>query len=205
MPLRVSVEEFTRLFGLAVPAKAKGPRAAKPKAKRIPRAAADPATILRPTSTGNMKLQREQALSVALFHRLLELRAQGRLRCTFSAVPAELGVPTFTAEAKRMSTMVSMKRAAMGTISGVPDWVFLGRSAATWCELKAPSPGSTFRKVPRKAGPALRSVKTPAGRLSPAQEAFQEWAITVGANHAVCTSVDEVIAHLVTLGLVSET
>jgi hypothetical protein len=198
MALRLSTRQFRDLFHLEP----------KPGTKTIERrtrqkVASDAATILRQPAIGNMRLYREQQLSADLYARLIALQNAGRLRCVFSAIQNELPIPAYNAELKKTAAMIALKRQIMGVVSGAPDWMFMGPWGGGLIELKTPGGDKTLRTVPRKAGPALRPVKTPAGRLSGAQEAFRNWCEQVGAHHAVCHSVVEAIAQLEAWGAIA--
>jgi hypothetical protein len=128
----------------------------------------------------------------------------GQLRCTFTCIPNELPIPTFTEQLRNMAVMIGMKRRAMGCLPGAADWVFVWASGGGWIELKIPGGNQVWRKVKRVGGEKLHPTKTPAGRLNDEQVAFQGWCNSAGANHAICHSVGEAEAVLQDWGAVAD-
>jgi hypothetical protein len=194
MPLRVSVDDFKRLFGLEPPKPAAAPR--KPKSRLPLPHPLSIGQILRPIETRGMKLNKEQALSAELFARLCQLYHAGQLRCTFACIQNELPIPTFTDQLRKMAAMIGLKRRAMGCLPGTPDWAFLWPNGSGWIELKVPGGDKVIREVKRVGYTKLHHVRQPAGRLSDEQRAIQTWCSDTAVNHAVCHSVEQAEAVL---------
>lgn len=187
-------QAFPDLFG------GTGAKAVAPKRRVSIQPAGSIDELLVPRSVGNLRLHEEQRLSVDLYHALLAEYRAGRLRCTFSCVANELPIPSFTEQLRKIAVAIGTKRRAMGALVGTPDWSFIWPGGGGWVELKVPGGDPRITKVQRKNGQTFRSVKTAKGRLSPEQEVFRSWCQKVGVNHAVCTSVESVLATLIGWG-----
>jgi hypothetical protein len=191
VPLRVTVEEFTRLFGRTVP-KAK----VKPASPAEPRTLTNIDAVLVPIDTRGMKLNAEQALSAQLYNRLVQLHLAGKLPLTFTAIQLELPIPAFTDQLRTIAVMIGRKRRAMGCIPGACDWVFVWKGGGAWIELKTPGGEKRMRVVQRVGYQKLHGTSVAPGRLSDGQLAFGSWCESTGANRAVCHTVDEAIERL---------
>lgn len=98
---------------------------------------------------------------------------EGRLHATFTCIPHEVGAVSRKSAAFRTAQARYAKNVAFGLIAGSGDYVFVGDGTAGWIELKAPR-----------------------GSLSDDQKDFRAWSEHVGAQYAVCRTLDQVEATL---------
>lgn len=70
----------------------------------------------------------------------------------------------------------------MGMIPGAPDFIFTWNEGCSWLELKSPK-----------------------GRLSPAQKEFAHWCDRMGVPWGIARSVQEVEDHLMAWGVLKPT
>lgn len=116
----------------------------------------------------------EDLLSIEVANYLRAATLEGRLVATWTHIPNEVaGVRNGDVPALRRATRAYSKAKAMGMITGVPDFVFVWAEGGGWIELKSAD-----------------------GRLSARQKDYQDWATATASRHAVCRTLDEVVAVL---------
>lgn len=109
----------------------------------------------------------EDRLAIEIATMLRVASIEGRLKAAWTHVPHEVG-----GRGKPAAIRMALAK-AMGLIKGSADYVFVGPSGGGWIEAK------TEKSYP-----------------TPAQKDFGQWCESLGVNHAVCRSVEEVEAKL---------
>jgi hypothetical protein len=193
--LRVSTEPLSRVANRQPP-KTAAAADLRREARQISTPEAKPGNGLHelmacPSYQGS--LQPEESLSVAVATELRRLTHQGGLRAVWSRLPLE------HPEGGRYGMAAQCKRVAMGGVPGAPDFWFIWDGGGGLIELKTEGAQASLLTPSGKAG--LRKGRRT--YLRGRQRLFQAWAGMFHVEHAVCRSVDEVVAVLKQWGVLT--
>lgn len=120
-----------------------------------------------------VRLTDEDRICIEFADRLREAALMGRLRCTFTHIPHEVGGGT-----KNAALRYAIAK-ALGLVTGSADYVFVWKDGGGWIEFKRPA-------TPDAA----------AGRLTKPQRHFREWCDRHQANWRLAQSANEGFAIL---------